>query len=183
MCPQSDQGSNIFNRIDLFIAHLRRGRQHECCKPPPARCEGEDKIKVEDSPEPPRLSLKSGLHDAASKEEDIGRRCYIPIRTPPMEVSCALCQKQYAGKDSIEDWLEHVGRHLGEIKRKSLSSPTNMPSEDIKWLETTSLWTWLVNVELLKLAPGSSKWTVASKQDIDRAAENACLAWAMRREE
>jgi len=126
---------------------------------------------------------KSGLDDPAKDKEDIGQRCYIPIRKPPTEASCVLCEKQYHGENSTEDWLEHVGRHLGENNRKNPSSPTSSYSGNINWLENTSLWTWLVNEELLNVVPGSSDWTIASKQDLDRAAENACLIWALRRTE
>lgn len=110
------KSTNDFNRRDLFIQHLLRMHPfsgasftaHNNNNNNPAATGG---TAAPATPRPPRNNLEQNY---LTTEASI---CHHQSRLPPTTSRCIICSQNFQGPESWEKRLEHVGRHLEEMKR------------------------------------------------------------------
>lgn len=146
MCPPSPGVDhpvyNDFNRKDLFTQHLRR--MHAV---PAALTPQQD---GKEAP-PPTLPVPASSNTPAITDEQIAeiqKRCYRQLRSPPEVSSCVFCSRKFAGPNSWEERLEHVGGHL-ERDRKHGTTCADVSS----WLPDAALRDYLLVEGLVENDP------------------------------
>ncbi|KAF1986187.1 hypothetical protein K402DRAFT_333188 [Aulographum hederae CBS 113979] len=157
LCPRSSTPSDIsttspavpndFNRKDLFTQHLRR--MHSNLKPPPS---SKGSIVATTS--------------ASQQEFEHQKRCYMTIRQNPPRSGCLFCAQKFAGENSWEERMEHVGAHLearrkgGEAGKKGEKGEKVDGDGDVRtWNEDKVLHDWLVEEGLVE-RDGKGGWRV-----------------------
>ncbi|KAJ5781342.1 hypothetical protein N7457_006502 [Penicillium paradoxum] len=85
---------NDFNRKDLFTQHHRR--MHAPWQQPARR----------------RVPADSERQSFESSLEAVRRRCWHPLRDPPIQSHCGFCGETFKGSTSWDVRMEHVGRHF-----------------------------------------------------------------------
>jgi hypothetical protein len=91
---------NDFNRKDLFTQHLRRMHAAPAPTGKPTGREGEERVTEDNIAE-------------------IQARCYRRLRGTPPRSACLFCPREFVGKSSWEERMEHVGRHLEKEGKSS----------------------------------------------------------------
>lgn len=126
-CPTANRKPNDFNRKDLFIQHVRR--MHPVT--PEAK-------KADSKSRPVRVR---GGHKEDAEEERIlaktQRRCYREQRSPPAQSRCLFCDQVFAGRNSWEERMEHIGRHMEAAKKDGIVDPST-------WLVDVGTEEWLL---------------------------------------
>lgn len=152
LCDDHEASPNDFNRKDLFTQHLRRmhvglKESHSSHKPAKASTASRARMNHQTSPPTPPTT------EADDRRLDDARdRCLIPIREPPTEALCVLCDRPFEGKDCHEEWLEHVGKHLLDSARRGADNAK------IPWERDSALRAWLIRehlIEPVKAEPGA----------------------------
>ncbi|KAI4152261.1 MAG: hypothetical protein LQ340_003024 [Diploschistes diacapsis] len=112
---------NDFNRKDLFMQHLRRMHAPHASSSPADRA-----------------AFNSSL-------ENIGRQCFVAVRTTPPRSICGYCttaegrEQIFEGPGTWENRMEHVGRHL-----------ESGHGEERAWAKDGYLERWLVEEGLVE---------------------------------
>lgn len=128
-CPSGERKPNDFNRKDLFIQHVRRMHPAACSAPTVVRRGSNSKsTKAEEDP---------ALTSAA-------KRCYKSSRAPPANTACLFCSQVFAGTNTWDERMEHVGRHMEDAKKNGKDT---VPAS--KWRQDKSMEAWLVNEGLV----------------------------------
>ncbi|KAJ5698812.1 hypothetical protein N7462_000817 [Penicillium macrosclerotiorum] len=97
---------NDFNRKDLFTQHMRR--MHA-----PWLQSGR------------RRTPTDAEHSAFETSlEDVRRRCWHGLRTPPQQSHCGFCHETFTGDSSWDARMEHVGRHFERDDHQALKDET-----------------------------------------------------------
>ena len=181
MCHDVAKGPNDFNRKDLFIQHIRRmhsGLRKAAPEKIPAKGRRRTiaKIKRKSS-----RKCSEGGHDTCDEELErsmghIQQRCWIQIREAPVELTCAFCNRVFAGFGCTEEWLEHVGRHLAPKAKVKLGDTKNH-SEDVEkgpisqhWERDPMLRQWLLKEALIEHSPAHGKCMMLDKSVVSGAA-------------
>ncbi|KAI9709152.1 MAG: hypothetical protein M1828_002543 [Chrysothrix sp. TS-e1954] len=159
MCQETTKGHNDFNRKDLFVQHVRR--MHSGARAV---------TKTSVSPTSPRNTAKSKAKAQRAKEaaitawdqelerdlSQIKDRCWIEIRSAPHELLCSFCDMTFTGSTCTEEWLEHVGKHLGgKHKSPHASGDNGSPqaetgAEPSPWQGDHLLRRWLLDEGLIE---------------------------------
>ncbi|KZF23897.1 hypothetical protein L228DRAFT_260645 [Xylona heveae TC161] len=83
-----------FNRKDLFKTHLERMHFHK-----------------DVAGERPQLSFRNNAWTKDNISELV-QTCRVHVRKPPENSTCGFCGERFAGKDSWNECMEHVGLHF-----------------------------------------------------------------------
>lgn len=160
MCPPSpgiDQPVyNDFNRKDLFTQHLRR--MHGGAPATPSK----DAPQTPGSEQlPPSASQPSLTEDQI---QEIQKRCYRQLRSPPPVSNCVLCPRTFSGPNSWEERLEHVGGHL-ERERKNGGNAVDVTT----WRQDPALRDYLLIEGIIEMDPVRGVWRIGDgkpKRDV-----------------
>ena len=161
MCPPSagiDQPVyNDFNRKDLFTQHLRR--MHGGAPAAPSK----DAPQTPGSEQsPPSTSQPSLTEDQI---QEIQKRCYRQLRSPPPVSNCVLCPRTFSGPNSWEERLEHVGGHL-ERDRKNGGNAVDITT----WRQDPALREYLLVEGIIEVDPVRCVWRIGDgkpKRDVN----------------
>ena len=150
MCPPSPGIDlpvyNDFNRKDLFTQHLRR--MHGGVSPPTP---GKDP-QTPGSEQPQSAPQPSLTEDQI---QEIQKRCYKQLRSPPQISNCVFCTRIFQGPNSWEERLEHVGGHL-ERDRKNGANTVDIST----WREDPPLREYLLTEGIVEMDPVRGGWRI-----------------------
>ncbi|KAK1064598.1 hypothetical protein LTR74_008600 [Friedmanniomyces endolithicus] len=135
-CPNGDRRPNDFNRKDLFVQHVRR--MH------PVSAEAKKAAAAGSKSRPARGGGGGGRggHKDDGDElvlDTMRLRCYREMRKAPARSGCLFCDQVFAGANSWDERMEHIGRHLEAAKKDREEGERVDPST---WLvdEVTEGW-------------------------------------------
>lgn len=166
LCPTvKDKCPNDFNRKDLFTQHLRRMHSPSATmgagSPSPGkstsrRSKGRSKTTPEDS-------------EFAREIEQIRKRCWVQARQPPTELECAFCSQPFTGDGTcLEEFLEHVGRHLVVVpsdERSAHDDEVQHQANSMTFAKDVHMRDWLVRNGLLSRTEG--RWELCNPLTTD----------------
>ncbi|KXT06745.1 hypothetical protein AC579_3982 [Pseudocercospora musae] len=131
-CAQGDRADrkpNDFNRKDLFVQHVRR--MHSLHKTSPSKRNSASKTRG-DIPDEHYLNNEAN-------------RCYRRLRDAPDSTNCIFCDQHFHGHGSWEERMEHIGRHMENV-RKDMREPTTPTS----WRRDEETETWLLQARIIE---------------------------------
>ena len=138
-CDQSERKPNDFNRKDLFIQHVRRMHPLEVEKP--TKTKSTSSRPAKNDPEEQKLNA-------------IASRCLMPIRDPPEECACIVCDAVFTGSTAWDERLEHIGKHFEAMKKEG-----DEPSDPKEWREDDNLHEFLAKQRII--AYEGKRWVLA----------------------
>ncbi|KAJ5081117.1 hypothetical protein N7456_013355 [Penicillium angulare] len=120
---------NDFNRKDLFTQHQRR--MHAPWLQSGRRRAPEDAEHA---------AFEASL-------EEVRQRCWVGLRTPPLQSHCGFCNEVFSGEGSWDVRMEHIGRHFEREDREALGDE----------VEDLALQEWGLNEGILTLVDGKCR--------------------------
>ena len=138
-CDQSERKPNDFNRKDLFIQHVRRMHALEIEKP--TKTKSASSRPTKNDPEERQLNA-------------IASRCFMPIREPPDECACIVCDAVFTGSTAWDERLEHIGKHWEAMKKDN-----EEPNDPKEWRDDDALHQFLAKQGIITCE--GKRWVLA----------------------
>ncbi|KAK0920429.1 hypothetical protein LTR91_002619 [Friedmanniomyces endolithicus] len=144
-CPNGDRRPNDFNRKDLFVQHVRR--MH------PVSAEAKKAAAAVSKSRPARVGGGGGNRGGYKDDGDelvldtMRMRCYREMRKAPARSGCLFCDQVFAGANSWDERMEHIGRHLEAAKKDGEDGESVDPST---WLVDEITEGWLLKEGLAR---------------------------------
>ena len=140
-CDQCDSSNNKdFNRKDLFSQHVKR--MHAELLSPSEHQHSSTKKTTRNK------SSASPNHDMVTDEEVLAamaQRCYQQTRATPAESGCLFCDDKFSGKDTWDQRMEHVGKHLEMANKPGSAESTNTAT----WRVDKGVENWMLKEGIL----------------------------------
>lgn len=140
-CDQCVQPTpNDFNRKDLFTQHIRR-------------------MHLPNGRRQTTSNARSAVSDGSADEQvvqDAAKRCYRIERSPPEQSSCIFCEKQFQGRGSWDERMEHVGGHFETAKKQNDASKIDRDN----WRVDIEAEGWMIQQGILER--NGNGWTLSA---------------------
>ena len=138
-CPVEPR-PNDFNRKDLFTQHVRR-------------------MHLPNGRRQTTSNARSAARDGNADEQvlqEAAKRCYRIERSPPEQSCCIFCEKQFQGRGSWDERMEHVGGHFETAKKGNDASKTNF----VNWRVDSEAEQWMIRERILERTDHG--WTLSA---------------------
>lgn len=128
-CPDKPS-SNDFNRKDLFTQHVRR-------------------MHLPNGRRQTTSNARSAARDDNADEQflqDAAKRCYRIERSPPEQSCCIFCEKQFHGRGSWDERMEHIGGHFETAKKENDASKVDR----VNWRIDNEAEQWMIRERIVE---------------------------------